>query len=223
MNKQFFYESLEKNSPLFSVIQNFNLEQHKNFAPYADLENSLQKDFLSGSVIKKYQKPDQALYWDFADETKRLVLLDCQSLKKLARVLGVSLYAEEISHVLEKTTVLQLKNELGKILYGYALERGKFRLHSLKNYFQAENNQLSLLEKIIQDGEKMLALCAQGWQEELKQIAVQKMQPELPFFTAFLQNPPQTEISPAQARLIWFSVKKLLLQEVNSSWQPYFN
>lgn len=223
MNKQFFYESLTKNSPLFSAMQRFNLEQHKNFAPYADLENTLQADFLESSFVKKYQKPDKALYWDFADETKRLALMDSQSLKKLARILGVSLYAEEISHILDNKAVLQLKKELGNELYLYALERGKFRLHSLKNIFQNENSQVSLLAKIIQDGEKMLALCAQSWQAELKQIFSQKIQAELPFLAAFLQNNPQTEISPAQTRLLWFSVKKLLFQEVNSSWLPYFN
>lgn len=223
MNKQFFYESLEKNSPLFSAMLSFNLEQHKNFAPYADLKNILQADFLKSSSLQKYQKQDKALYWDFADETKRLALLDSQSIQKLARILGVSLYAEEISQILDNKTVLQLKNELGNELYLYALERGKFRLHSLKKIFQNENNKLSLLGKIIQDGEKMLALCTQSWQEELKQIFSQKIQADLPFLAAFLHDTPKTEISPAQTRLIWFSVKKLLFQEVNTSWLPYFN
>lgn len=223
MNKHFFYESIEKNSPLFSAMFSFNLEQHKKTLPYSELESVLQSDFLTSDYIKKYQKPDKALYWDFTDETKRLVLLDCQSLKKLARVLGVSLYAEEISHAIDKKTVLHLQRELNKELYFYALERGKFRLHSLKNIFQNMDNSLSLAEKIIQDGEKMLALCTQGWQEELKQIFSQKIQAELPFLTAFLHDASKIEISPAQTRLIWFSVKKLLLQEVNSSWQPYFN
>lgn len=223
MNKQFFYESLEKNSPFFSAMLNFNLEQHKNFAPYADLESTLQADFLASDCLKKYQKSNPALFWDFADETKRLALLDTQSLKKLARILGVSLYAEEISHTLAKSSVLELQNTLGKELYLYALERGKFRLHGLKELFKHTEPSLSLMDKIIQDGEKMLALCSLSWQEELKQITAQKLQAELPFFTACLQEKPQTEISPATARLIWFSVKKLLIQEVNNSWLPYFN
>lgn len=223
MNKQFFYESLEKNSPLFSAMLNFNLEQYKKTLPYSALENTLQKDFLASTYIQKYRQPSPALYWDFADETKRLALLDCQSLKTLARILGTSLYAEQISHTLDKKTVLHLQKELGKELYFYALERGKFRLHSLKNLFQNQNNSLSLLDKIIQDGEKMLALCAQSWQDELKQIFSQKIQAELPFLIAYLQENPHNEIPSAQMRLIWFSVKKLLLQEVNSSWQPYFN
>lgn len=223
MNKQFFYESLEKNSPLFSAMLRFNLEQHKNFAPYADLKSTLQADFLTSRYLKKYQKSNPALFWDFADETKRLALLDTQSLKKLARILGVSLYAEEISHTLAKSSVRELQECIGKELYFYALERGKFRLRGLKELFKHSDTSLSLMDKIIQDGEKMLALCALSWQEELKQITARKLQTELPFFTACLQENPQTEISPATARLIWFSVKKLLIQEVNSSWLPYFN
>ena len=140
MNKQFFYESLEKKSLLFSAILNFNLEQHKKTLPYSNLENFLQTDFLTGNTFKKYQKPSPALFWDFADETKRLVLLDIQSLVKLARVLGVSLYAEEISHILDRKSVLQLQNELGKELYFYALERGKFRLHEIKERFKNTGN-----------------------------------------------------------------------------------
>lgn len=223
MNKHFFYESLKKNSPFFSAMLNFNLEQYKNFVPYADLENTLEADFLTGTSIKKYQKPNPFLFWDFADETKRLVLLDCQNIKKLARILGVSLYAEEISHILDSKTVLHLQEELGKELYFYALERGKFRLPARKSFIPHTDNSLQLADKIIQDGEKMLALCTQNWQEELKQIFSQKIQADLPYLFTFLQKNPETEISPAQMRLIWFSVKKLLLQEVNSSWLPYFN
>lgn len=223
MNKQFFYECLEKKSPLFSAMLNFNLEQNKNYLPNSDLENYIDTDFLSSNTVKKYQKPSPALYWDFADETKRLALMDLQSLAKLVRVLGVSLYAEEISHTLDKTSVLQLQNELGKELYFYALERGKFRLHELKDLFKNTDTYLSLIDKVIQDGEKMLAFCAQTWQEELKQIFSQKVQETLPFLAANIQENPNMEMTPAQARLIWFSVKKLLFQEVNNSWLPYFN
>lgn len=223
MNKQFFYESLEKKSPLFSAMLNFNLEQHKKTLPYSNLENFLQTDFLTGNTFKKYQKPSPALFWDFADETKRLVLLDIQSLIKLARVLGVSLYAEEISHILDRKSVLQLQNELGKELYFYALERGKFRLHEIKERFKNTEKQLSLIDKVIRDGEKMLALCTQNWQEELKQIFSQNIRETLPFLAACIQENPSMEMTPAEARLIWFSVKKLLFQEVNNSWLPYFN
>lgn len=222
MNKQFFYESLEKNSPLFSAILSFNLEQHKNFAPYADLKSTLQADFLSSDYLKKYQKKDTTLYWDFADETKRLALLDTQSLIKLARVLGTSLYAEEISHTLAKSSVLELQKILGKELYFYALERGKFRLHELKTLFKNNGASLPLLDNIVQDGEKMLALCTLTWQEELKQIFSQNVQETLPFLTACIGENPKIEITPSQSRLIWFSVKKLLIQEVNNSWLPYF-
>lgn len=223
MNKQFFYECLEKKSPLFSAMLNFNLEQNKNYLPNSDLENYIDTDFLSSNTVKKYQKPSPALYWDFADETKRLALMDLQSLAKLVRVLGVSLYAEEISHTLDKTSVLQLQNELGKELYFYALERGKFRLHELKELFKNTDTSLSIIDKIVQNGEKMLALCTQTWQEELKQIFSQKVQETLPYLAASIQENQNMEITPAQARLIWFSVKKLLFQEVNNSWLPYFN
>lgn len=227
MNKQFFYESLEKKSPLFSAMLNFNLEQHKTAVPHSNLEKYIDTDFLSGHTIKKYQKAGSALFWDFADETKRLALLDSQSLTKLARILGVSLYAEEISHTLDKKSVLELQNKLGKELYLYALERGKFRLHELKKLFQNDDVSRALLDKILQDGEKMLALCTRTWQEELKQIFSQNVQETLPFLSACIQENPREELTPAVSprliRLIWFSVKKLLFQEVNNSWLPYFN
>lgn len=208
---------------LFSAMLNFNLEQYKNFAPYSDLENFLQKDFLTSNTLKKYQKQNPAAFWDFADETKRLALLDRQSLTKLARVLGVSLYAEEISHILDKNSVLQLQRELGKDLYLYALERGKFRLHELKELFKHTATSRPLMDKIIQDGEKMLSFCTLTWQEELKQNFTQRIQKTLPFLTACIQEKTKMELAPAQFRLIWFSVKKLLIQEVNHSWLPYFN
>lgn len=223
MNKQFFYNSLEKNSPLFSAMLKFNLEQHKTITPYSNLETYIDADFLTSSVLKKYQKSSPALFWDFADETKRLALLDSQSLTKLARILGVSLYAEEISHTLDKNSVLELQKELGKDLYLYALERGKFRLRELKSLFKNSDNSRTLLDKIIQNGEKMLALCTQNWQEELKQIFSHNAHEALPNLTAYIQENPNMKLSPAQIRLIWFSVKKILLQEVNNSWLPYFN
>lgn len=223
MNKGFFSESIKKPA-FFSAMLKFNLEQYeKNAADSlnAAAEKYADSSFLSESFYKKYAKPKIKPFWDFADETKRLALMNSTDLQMLALLTGTSVHAEEISRTIEKNAVLALRSDLGTQLYSYALKRGTFQTKFLKTFFAHKDNTLSLLQKIRKHGEQAIAYCTYTWQDELTEIFCKTHEQTMPDLLHYIEE--KADIPPEQSRMLWFSVKKLLIQELDSTWQNYFN
>lgn len=223
MNKGFFSESIKKPA-FFSAMLKFNLQQTEQSA--ADplkitAENYADTSFLSGPFYAKYTKPNLHPFWDFADETKRLALMNSTDLQKLSLLIGTSAHADEIARIIEKDAVLSMRSGIGMPLYSYALKRGTFQAKFLKTFFANKDNTLALLQKIKKHGEQAIACCTYTWQDELLEIFCQKHEETLPDLPAFIRE--KTEIPSEQSRMLWFSVKKLLIQELDSTWQNYFN
>lgn len=223
MNKGFFAESIQKKA-LFSAMLQYNLKPAENSQP-ASSETSLQEfvdaSFLSDASFQKYCRQPAETFWDFADETKRLALMDSPALQKLALLLGTAAHAGEISRIIDRQTVLALRADLGLSLYFYAIKRGNFQLPFLKTFFAGKDTELSLTEKVHKHGIQTLACCTLSWQKELKARFCQNHEQSLPDLPRYIGE--QQELPPEQARLLWFSVKKILIQEVDGTWQNYFN
>ena len=167
-------------------------------------------------------------FWDFAEESRRLALLDPPALGRLCRVTGVALHAPAIAAVLRRDEVLALRAELGKDLYRYALFRGRYELGGVRRFFAMAQEQAAgqggLGRLCAWHGVMALRLVAADWPEAL----VRRFDGMLPA----LPDPAQPEASedaaePALDRAerdeLWRAVKKLLLKEVAPSWAPCFD
>ncbi len=227
MNKVFFKNALKK-PELFSAILDFNFsilqkKEERSLALLAGQNIPLEK--IPSAALKKYiQKnigTEQTGFWDFTEETRRLALLDTDTLLALMNVTGISLNAKEIAKTVQKEEVAKIKQAIGGPLYHYALTRGQYRLGTLQTFFPPAGS-LSLLEKIQKQGEQALAYCIQNWSEELKNLFFEKNALPQSFFTS-LEEIKQYPLNPKNEILIWFSVKKILIKEINHSWAPYFN
>ncbi len=227
MNKVFFKDALKK-PELFSAILDFNFsilqkKEEQSLALLAGQNIPLEK--IPSAALKKYiQKSigtEQTGFWDFTEETRRLALLDTDTLLALMNVTGISLNAKEIAKTVQKEEVAKIKQAIGGPLYHYALTRGQYRLGTLQTFFPPDGS-LSLLEKIQKQGEQALAYCIQNWSEELKTLFFKKHALPQSFFTS-LEEIKQYPLNPKNEILIWFSVKKILIKEINHSWAPYFN
>lgn len=225
MNKGFFSECIQ-NRPLFSAMLEFNIRKfqpEENMLPecraFADPAFFKQKYFAKYAAKLTSNKAD--FFWDFTEESKRLALLDGQTLAELCFVLGTCIHSQEIAHTLEKEKVLALKNFLGKELYAYAVCRAPFQARFLKRFFAEKNTDLPLADKIKKNGTTALYGCTLNWQVQLKQDFLQKLKESAPQLTEYAEN--ETQLTAEQTRILWFSVKKLLVQEVDAAWRTYFN
>lgn len=218
MNKNFFYECIQ-NKNLFSAMLAFNIRQKKD-SPAKEWEKLIDSRFFGEGFYEKYSAPPKT-FWNFADETKRLALADPATIKKLALYIGAGIHAAEISRLLEKNSVLAIRQATGKDVCLYALERGKFQASVLKKIFSELDRELSLSEKISLHGQKALCLCTASWEEELKDIFCQNLAKTLPDMRRHMDSP--VPIAQEQTKTVWNSVKKLLVQEVDPLWRPYFN
>ena len=124
MNKGFYTDILKNNEKLFSAIIAFNIQNFQSITSHALLQESdnklftyINKEFLTNYLQKKYIKnTTDFFYWNFTDETKRLLLVDIESLYQLALLIGISLHANEISLKIKKKKFFFSKNFLEQII-----------------------------------------------------------------------------------------------------------
>lgn len=231
MNKDFYQFIATKNESLFSAIIHFNIENLKNYKETNSNNKTIEKlypyieqDFLNTYFKEKscIHDPKIFTYWNYADETKRLLLLDKESLSQLILRFGITIHAREISLIIKRDDVLTIKKALGEENYFYALTRAKYRLNKLCDFYKNKNQQLDLITKILQNGQNALFHCTTTWEKELKVFFINKYKEEFPYLTTLMQENNET-IPEDKKRLIWLGIKKILIKEVNSSWLPYFN
>ena len=185
---------------------------------------------------------EQIFCWDFAEESKRLALIDQNTLGQLIIYLGTALNAEEITHCIEKAKVLSIKKIIGDEAYTYALGRGNFQFGNKKiimdalPFFATEG---SFSKRILMQGVFTLYICTKDWTENSRKIIYNKMLSiiqenitekaisdkniNLEEFKASLQQFTFADISETTKRHVWFSLKKMITKELAPSWALYFD
>ena len=215
MDKGFFIEIIGHNPPLFQAMADFNSAgippvPEEIFA-VAGLDAAalwrlpaVRKHFKTAAV--------RETFWDFTEESRRLALLDAVNLRKLQKLFGVAVHAEEIAKVVARAEVLAIRDSLGEDIYDYATHRGQYQLGGVSRHFCKEDQELPLLDRIDKHGLQAMALCAASWPESLRKIFEEKLEERLE------QEKPSAEVR----HLVWFGLKKILLKEVAPQWAPYF-
>lgn len=162
--------------------------------------------------------PHQEPYWDFIEESRRLLFLSPQELQALAKTFGVALHAASYAHRIQRDDVLALRSALGEELYAYGLARGRYQIGNIRTIFVTEHNTkistADILEGVNRDGWRALSICSSTWPQELKQYLA-------------LHTDNQTDATAMYdantVRGVWFTVKKLLLREVAPQWAACFD
>lgn len=176
-------------------------------------------------------------YWDFAEESKRLALMDQKTLQELIIYLGTVLNAQEIAHCIEREKVLSIKKIIGFEAYAYALGRGQFQFgnkKAIKGLLPAFVEEGSFFKRIFLQGIYILYICTHDWTEDLRHIFYTKIiaimcenrnntDLDMEELKIFLENFSFEDVSQATKRHVWFSLKKILTKELVPSWLPYFD
>lgn len=226
MHKQFFADVLVRRPVLWQRLLQANLPEggprlpddcREQLGEAADgLWAWLQQRPLTHGLAAPENAAEPALFWDYAEESRRLALLDAPALLELCRVTGVVLHAPAIATVLLRDEVLPLRASLGEETYQYALQRGRYQLGGLRRFFQWRDTDLPLAERCALHGNMALRLVAGLWPEEVALRVCDRL-PALPEAAVL---PSLTE---EECHELWRGVKKLLLKEVAPSWAPCFD
>ena len=234
IRKKYLSQSLSKNSPEQNTKDFENIlsatENVENVAELLDMSKSVDN-------IGSTQESSFSEYWDFAEESKRLVLINQKTLQELIVYLGTAFNAEEIAQCIEKESVLSIKKTIGLEAYSYALGRGKFQFGNkeiIRDILPSFTKEGSFSKRVIMQGVWILYLCTQDWTVYLRQIFYNKLITSMcessseivrniEEFKMCLQEFPFDDISQVTKRHAWFSLKKMLTKELAPSCLPYFD
>lgn len=159
------------------------------------------------------------LFWDFAEESRRLALLPDAALKHLALVFGVATHATQLAQVVVRADRHFLQQELGEDMLLYALQRGRFQITPSPANTAVSGGagggtmlvQTKMLPQRIRDyGLWALHRIRADWPEELR--ARRNFAPE-----------PSALAHVRAYTGLWNDIKKILLKEVAPSWTPCFD
>ncbi|MDR2300875.1 MAG: Yop proteins translocation protein K [Deltaproteobacteria bacterium] len=227
-----FFRELVKNPPLLEAVVAFNLANH---APgkvqidpilgdgQAGLNGPLQA--LVASEVKKNPKlrrffpGGDALgdFWDFGPEPLRLTLLSDADFGQLALRFGAAVWGEVLAKAVDAKTVRALKANLGEELLDWAVDRGRFWLGDLGDFYRQ-----SPMAPQDREGLRLSGLGAIN-------VAWSPLPPGLAAkvggrVVAESQMPNLGGHLPANLAARTFArLKNLLLTEVAPSWRPCFS
>ena len=231
MDQRFLDETVCRKPELFKAMVDFNRPRQERSAvaalrPLGELGNAL----LSDPVIRKAlnsNSPAQGTsdsWWDFSDETFRLLLIEDAVLKKAALSFSAAVYAEELSLVIDRELVLKLRALLGEEIFSYALRRGRYQIGSLRSFLTSQFTSGALDERIAMLASAILFRLADSWPERVRNLWLAKLRSsgmlsqELADIEEALPS-----LSREQRRALWFTLKKLLLREAAPQWVPCFD
>lgn len=235
MDQRFLDETVSLRPELFKAMADFNRTLCKARSDSSSLlGDAWGSSLLRDPLIRRFQLesvPDRASagWWDFSDETYRLLLVEDVVLHQAALHFSAAVYAEELASVIDRAQVLELRRFLGDRIFNYALRRGRYQIGSLRTALTQLNRNGSLCERIASLEAFLLSSVAEGWPERLRTLWSEKLRRIVMLDGASLLQGQSSDLSPLpplgrdQRRTLWFTLKKLLLREAAPQWAPCFD
>ena len=223
MDYRFLAEIIDQKPALFKAVLHFN----RHCAPPAPEKlTGLGKPFAElwhrPDFRRVWPLPSSPVqgYWNFYEESRRMALLSADIVARLGLFFSAAVHAEELSRVIAREQVLELRRTLGADIMTYALKRGRYQVSGLRSLLLVPDSFGSLPRRIGMLAEIAPALIGQGWPEELRSLAppafsLPQESNDGPVFVPQLRREQRTAV--------WFTMKKLLLREVAPEWAPCFD
>ena len=236
MDQRFLDETVSLRPELFKAIAEFNRTLCKARSVSSSLTGDAWRSALfRDPLIRRFQlesasdRTSSAGWWDFSDETYRLLLVEDAVLHQAALHFSAAVYAEELAAVLDRAQVLELRRFLGDKIFNYALRRGRYQIGSLRTALTQLNRNGSLCERIASLEAFLLSSLSEGWPERLCKLWDDKLRRIAMLDGVSLHGWQGTDLSALpslgrdQRRALWFTLKKLLLREAAPQWAPCFD
>ena len=234
MDQRFLSETLSRKPELFMAMVGFNKAQLKGsydcalLSPLGDVGNSLFRDPTVRHACSSNTNRGEKAWWDFSEESCRLVFLSEEEIRRLALTFSSAVFAEEMALVLDKAQVLELRTLLGDEIFNYAIRRGRYQIGSLRPFLISCMPEARLAQRIQSLACAIMHGISRNWPEELRKLWIEKlskadMATVSPEGGAANSNDILPGLRAEQRRILWFTLKKLLLREAAPQWVPCFD
>jgi hypothetical protein len=160
---------------------------------------------------------DEDRFHGFEEPSQRLALLDPDTLRKLLFYAGIAIASKSISHLVEGAKVIAVKQVLGEDGYLFALKKAPFLLGKPDFPDLKIDGAGDLPSLLFENAMQYLKSCF----GEAPLALTRRMLLKLPieFMRHWEAEDDRIEANRALSQLLF---KKILIQEVNPSWAPYF-
>ena len=240
MDGFFLRKAAAERPQLFQAIAAFNMRYARLQpmpGPFAGLGGAGALLWKDADIRRRFAVPEFRGWWDFSHEPSRLALPDPQVLLRTCRYFSGAVFSEEISRVVLRGPLLDLRGQLGPDLYSYAVRRGRYQSGSMSRTFLPLAGDGPLGVRIERLAGSALSLITSSWPEGLQQF-LRQHEPEIfsipgggsgsassgpAPFAAGRDDKPSRALGRAEKRTLWLALKKILLKEVAPEWAPCFD
>lgn len=222
MNRFYYRDLLETNPALLSSMMRFNSDKSTN-ASFEELDVALARILRKNHLLRaayerrRVKSKNQEAFWDFKDESERLVLFPSDILSRLGKLLSACVFGEEISQCLAKAQVMEIREFLGEDIYRYALVRGRYQIGSFRNQCLEMFGGDTLCDRCKKFAWGSLDSLRTTWPDALKRKSAAT------FDAIDLPKASTTKtLSDETRRHMWELTKKILTREFDQQWIRYF-
>lgn len=228
--KRRFFKSLYRENPdLLRAVLQFNhrlycLEKGRALDAHG-VSPDLRDCIVTGAVpCAGLLDASDTGFWDFEEESRRIMLVETDTLQKGIDYWGAAFFAPALRRVVLKRQQEALEKTLGRDLLGYALGRGGFYLGQARQLIPLDDAACppDRANRVVRRyGLKALLLLSQAWPGALR-ASVENRTASLA--KGLGQDFPGSghPMSPTQLRLLWSVLKNIFLREVAPQWHPCF-
>lgn len=169
---------------------------------------------LNSLLLKKFNLK-HIFYTDFQLPYLRLALLDPATLSQLSFYAGVIYYNSNITKIVEKKTLLSIKEQLGENVYFFAIKKASLFSRIKPQLTSLNPNPSNLYAAVLTAGQRLLEYLF----TECPFSLTQRLQ--LKFPSSYTWNFNRT-VSDDEKRNIFAFLSRLLIKEINPNWQTCF-
>ena len=234
MDQRFLIEAMSRKPELFTAMVGFNRAQLKGssacplLSPLGNVGNALLHDPVVRRACADNSHRNENGWWDFSEESCRLVLLSETEVRNLALTLSAAVFAEEMALVLDRAQVVELRSLIGDEIFNYAIRRGRYQIGSLRPFLISCMPEARLAQRIQSLACAIMHGISRNWPEELRKLWIEKLsKADMATVSTEGGAANSNDILPVlraeQRRILWFTLKKLLLREAAPQWVPCFD
>lgn len=223
MDYRFLAETLALKPPLFRAMLDFNRDMAAS--PPEELSRlgtpvaTLWNDPAFRRAWPSRKSGGQG-YWNFSEDSQRLVLLPSDTVTRLCLFFSAAVHAEEIARVIAREQVLELREVLGADIVSYALKRGRYQIRGLRAILLVPPSFGTLPQRLEALAIAAPRLISEEWPDELRHLALSR---HLLGEDSTIKDMFMPPLEREQRRALWFTMKKILLREVAPQWAPCFD
>jgi hypothetical protein len=217
---------IEGRFQLFELVCQFNYNVAEYVHP-SHLEGIINKELLDVISKDRTARTDMAKIlltrfelndspcFDFTSPRTRLALISEVTLQKLYFYVGAALLHERITRIISKDALNQLREQLGKNVYFFAIKRAPFLVSEKPKLESLETSSPDVFIDLIRVAGECIACCLSGEPVSVTRRFALKFPKKLAWHF-------EKKYSEEERAAAWAFVHRILIKEVGPTWKSCF-